>query len=78
MTDATPLGHTDTADNAQPATQEQQAAAGIAERTLQMARERLAALDDLPTADHVAVFDQLHQELSTVLHGLEQDDGPRA
>ncbi|WP_131099129.1 hypothetical protein [Streptomonospora litoralis] len=76
MTDATPPGPTDTAGAAQAATAEQQAA-GIAERTLQRARERLAALDDLPTADHVAVFDELHQELSTVLSGLEQDDGPR-
>ncbi|MFD0775272.1 hypothetical protein ACFQZ2_15165 [Streptomonospora algeriensis] len=77
MTDATPLGHTESTRNAQAATEEQQAA-GIAERTLQMARERLAALDHMPTADHVAVFDELHQELSTVLNGLEKDDGPRS
>ncbi|MDT0303135.1 hypothetical protein [Streptomonospora wellingtoniae] len=76
MTDATPLAHTETAGDAHAATEEQ-LAAGIAERTLQMARDRLAALDDMPTADHVAVFDELHQELSTVLNGLEQDDGPR-
>ncbi|GAB3465947.1 hypothetical protein GCM10027570_54580 [Streptomonospora sediminis] len=76
VTDATPLSSTDTAEAAHAATEEQQAA-GIAERTLQMARERLAALDDLPAADHVAVFDELHQKLSTVLNGLEKDDGPR-
>ncbi|MFC4865460.1 MULTISPECIES: hypothetical protein [Streptomonospora] len=76
MTDATPLAHTEKAGDAHAATEEQQAA-GIAERTLQMARDRLAALDDMPTADHVAVFDELHQKLSTVLNGLEQDDGPR-
>ncbi|MBB6000618.1 hypothetical protein [Streptomonospora salina] len=76
MTDTTPLGHTPSAGNAHAATEDQQAA-GIAERTLQRARERLAALDDMPTADHVAVFDELHQELSTVLNGLENDDGRR-
>lgn len=65
MTDATPLGHTESAENAHAATEQQQAA-GIAERTLQMARERLAALDDMPAADHVAVFDELHQELSKI------------
>ncbi|MBV2365692.1 hypothetical protein LG943_26280 [Streptomonospora sp. S1-112] len=56
---------------------EDEQAAGIAERTLQMARERLAALDNLPTSDHVAVFDELHRELSTVLNGLDQGE-PRS
>ncbi|WP_116246545.1 hypothetical protein [Nocardiopsis sp. FIRDI 009] len=53
-------------------------AAALAERTLAGTRERLSALDGLPTADHVGVFDSLHQELSTVLGALDQDaDGPR-
>ncbi|WP_046468478.1 hypothetical protein [Allosalinactinospora lopnorensis] len=51
---------------------EESAGAGIAARTLEEARRRLAALDDLPTADHVAVFDELHRELSGVLERLDQ------
>jgi len=74
--DATPPASAGTAEAAQAVAEDQQAA-GIAQRTLHMARDRLAALDDLPTADHVAVFDELHQELSTVLSGLDQDDGSR-
>ncbi|TQN31302.1 hypothetical protein FHX37_1202 [Haloactinospora alba] len=48
-------------------------APGLAERTLRSARERLAALDELPTSDHVAVFDELHRELSGVLGVLDRD-----
>ncbi|MCY9784674.1 hypothetical protein KIK06_12300 [Nocardiopsis sp. EMB25] len=56
-------------------------AAELAERTLTSTRERLAALDGLPTAEHVGVLDSLHQELSSVLGALDQDAnapaGPR-
>ncbi|RKS07703.1 hypothetical protein DFP74_3386 [Nocardiopsis sp. Huas11] len=51
-------------------------AARLAERTLHSTRERLAALDARPTAEHVEVFDSLHQELSGVLGALGQ--GARA
>jgi hypothetical protein len=47
-------------------------AARLAEQTLRSTRERLAALDSRPTADHVEVFDSLHQELSGVLGALGQ------
>ncbi|MGW5880364.1 hypothetical protein ACWFMI_27840 [Nocardiopsis terrae] len=47
-------------------------AEALAERTLDATRERLAGLDALPTAEHVAVFDTLHQELSGVLGALGQ------
>ncbi len=61
--------------DAKAAAQPDEAGAGIAERTLEEARRRLAALDELPTADHVAVFDELHRELSGVLERLDQDSG---
>ncbi|WP_017625523.1 hypothetical protein [Nocardiopsis chromatogenes] len=48
--------------------------AAIAEQTLRSVRQRLASLDDLPAADHVAVFDALHQELSDVLGSLDRTD----
>ncbi|MFD6953048.1 hypothetical protein A6A08_25670 [Nocardiopsis sp. TSRI0078] len=51
---------------------EEQAEA-LAEQTLRGTRERLEALDSAPTAEHVAVFDTLHQELSGVLGTLDQD-----
>ncbi|GAB3729699.1 hypothetical protein [Nocardiopsis nanhaiensis] len=47
-------------------------AEALAEQTLGAARERLASLDALPTHEHVAVFDTLHQELSGVLGALGQ------
>ncbi|WP_017559649.1 hypothetical protein [Nocardiopsis baichengensis] len=49
-------------------------AAALAERTLHSVRQRLASLDRLPAADHVAVFDALHQELSEVLGSLDRTD----
>ncbi|MBQ1081291.1 hypothetical protein [Nocardiopsis sp. B62] len=53
-------------------------AEALAERTLGATRERLAALDTLPTHEHVAVFDTLQQELSGVLGALGQNArGPR-
>ncbi|GAA1110982.1 hypothetical protein [Nocardiopsis composta] len=45
--------------------------AEIAERTLESARQKLAALDGMPVAEHPKVFDELHRELSAVLGGLE-------
>ncbi|WP_159943739.1 MULTISPECIES: hypothetical protein [unclassified Nocardiopsis] len=48
-------------------------ARALAQQTLDSTRERLRALDSAPTADHVAVFDTLHQELSGVLGALDQD-----
>ncbi|MEE2041481.1 hypothetical protein Q8791_30095 [Nocardiopsis sp. CT-R113] len=44
----------------------------VAEQTLSGTRERLAELESRPTAEHVAVFDTLHQELSGVLGALDQ------
>lgn len=44
----------------------------LAEQTLRSTRERLESLETLPTAEHVAVFDTLHQELSGVLGALDQ------
>ncbi|MFI6578651.1 hypothetical protein ACIBFB_22935 [Nocardiopsis sp. NPDC050513] len=53
-------------------------AAALAEQTLVSTRERLAALDTLPTAEHVGVLDALQRELSTVLGALDQGaDTPR-
>ena len=45
----------------------------VAEQTLSGTRERLAELESRPTAEHVAVFDALHQELSGVLGALDQN-----
>lgn len=59
-------------DDAAPAPGSEGAA--IAEQTLRSVRQRLASLDDLPAADHVAVFDALHQELSDVLGSLDRTD----
>ena len=47
-------------------------AARLAEQTLHSTRERLADMDARPTAEHVEVFDSLHQELSGVLGALGQ------
>lgn len=44
----------------------------VAEQTLSGTRERLESLGSRPTAEHVAVFDALHQELSGVLGALDQ------
>ncbi|PWV46056.1 MULTISPECIES: hypothetical protein [Nocardiopsis] len=53
-------------------------AEALAEQTLGATKERLAALDALPTHEHVAVFDTLQQELSGVLGALGQNArGPR-
>ena len=43
----------------------------LAARTLEGAKERLASLEGRPTAEHVEVFDSLHQELSAVLGALD-------
>ncbi|MDA8369339.1 MAG: hypothetical protein M0026_05670 [Nocardiopsaceae bacterium] len=53
---------------------EDEAAAGVAERTAEGTRQRLASLADLPTADHVAVFDALHRDLSGVLAALDREE----
>ena len=45
----------------------------LAARTLEGTRARLAGLADMPTAEHVEVFDALHRELSAVLGALDQD-----
>ncbi|WP_017573046.1 hypothetical protein [Nocardiopsis halotolerans] len=47
-------------------------AQALAEQTLRSTRERLESLETLPTAEHVAVFDSLHQELSGVLGALDR------
>lgn len=47
-------------------------AEALAEQTLRATRKRLAGLDDVPTHEHVAVFDALQQELSGVLGALGQ------
>lgn len=47
-------------------------AEALAEQTLRATRERLAGLDEVPTHEHVAVFDALQQELSGVLGALGQ------
>jgi hypothetical protein len=47
-------------------------ARALAEQTLHSTRERLDSLASLPTSEHVAVFDTLHQELSGVLGALDQ------
>lgn len=43
----------------------------IAQQAVDGVRERMASLDGLPTAEHVAVFDQVHRELSAVLSSLD-------
>lgn len=43
-------------------------------------RQRLAELTDLPTGDHVGVFDAIHQELAAALaemEGTAEDTGQR-
>ena len=45
-------------------------AEAVAEQTLGATRELLAALDGLPTHEHVEVFDTLQRELSGVLGAL--------
>ncbi|MEU3018503.1 hypothetical protein ABZ635_14040 [Nocardiopsis sp. NPDC007018] len=45
-------------------------AEALAEQTLGATQERLAALDELPTHEHVEVFDTLQRELSGVLGAL--------
>ncbi|WP_285735130.1 hypothetical protein [Nocardiopsis sp. ATB16-24] len=51
---------------------EEQAEA-LAEQTLRSTRERLEGLDSVPTAEHVVVFDTVHQELSGVLGALDRN-----
>ncbi|MFC3994526.1 hypothetical protein ACFOVU_01260 [Nocardiopsis sediminis] len=58
----------------QSAEAEDAAAAGMAERIVDGTRERLEALDHLPTAEHVAVYDELHRELSSALSALDRED----
>ncbi|ASU84602.1 hypothetical protein CDO52_18940 [Nocardiopsis gilva YIM 90087] len=53
---------------------EDDAAAGLAEQTLEGTRQRLADLDGLPISEHVAVFDQLHRDLSAVLNSIDQQE----
>jgi hypothetical protein len=53
---------------------EEAVADGLVERTVEGTRERLAALDDLAVHEHVAVFDDLHRELSGVLAALDRDE----
>src|SRR5699024_768460 len=43
----------------------------LAARTLEGTKERLSSLEERPTAEHVEVFEQLHQELSAVLGALD-------
>lgn len=45
-------------------------AEALAEQTLRATGERLAGLDEMPTHEHVAVFDALQRELSGVLGAL--------
>lgn len=52
-------------------------AGALAEQTLRSTRQRLESLETLPTTEHVAVFDRLHQELSGVLGALDQDARPQ-
>ncbi|GAA3726992.1 hypothetical protein GCM10022402_04560 [Salinactinospora qingdaonensis] len=47
--------------------------AGLAERTIADVRERLASLDHRPVSEHVAVFDDIHRELSDVLDRLDRE-----
>ncbi|MFC7330572.1 hypothetical protein [Marinactinospora rubrisoli] len=49
---------------------------GLADRTVAQVRARLAELDGLETADHVAVFDAVHRELADVLGRLDRDPEP--
>ena len=50
----------------------------LAARTLEGTKERLSSLEERPTAEHVEVFEQLHQELSAVLGTLDPGaDGVR-
>ncbi|GAA1987211.1 hypothetical protein GCM10009799_10990 [Nocardiopsis rhodophaea] len=53
---------------------EDDAAADLAKQTLDGTRQRLADLDSLPISEHVAVFDQLHRDLSTVLNTIDQQE----
>ncbi|MDS1269495.1 hypothetical protein RIF23_04195 [Lipingzhangella sp. LS1_29] len=39
-------------------------------------RERLAELGNRPTADHVAVFDEIHRHLVDALSEVEDRSGP--
>jgi hypothetical protein len=45
-------------------------AAAPAVATVTAARERLAAVDGTPVADHVAVYDEVHDVLQGTLAGL--------
>ncbi|TDQ47543.1 hypothetical protein EV190_12111 [Actinorugispora endophytica] len=47
----------------------------LAERTLAGVRARMDALDELDTAEHVAVFETVHRELSEVLSALDPPRG---
>ncbi|PSK91743.1 hypothetical protein CLV63_11924 [Murinocardiopsis flavida] len=52
------------------------AEAALADQAVDSVRERLAALDDLPTVEHVAVFEQVHGDLSAVLNSLDSPSNP--
>ncbi|WP_198156328.1 hypothetical protein [Thermobifida cellulosilytica] len=47
----------------------------LAERTAEGVRARLESLDGLPTHEHVAVYETVHQELSAVLSVLDAPGG---
>lgn len=49
--------------------------AALAERTLTELRARLEALEVLPSAEHVAVFEAVHRELSEALSTLDSPRG---
>lgn len=47
----------------------------LAARTIAGVRAELEALDQLPTAEHVAVFETVHRELSDALSVLDASRG---
>ena len=51
-------------------TEDAAAAAAPAVATVGAARERLAAVDGAPVAEHVAIYDEVHDVLQGTLAGL--------
>jgi len=64
-------------DESEPETADETEAAGVILReptgvpTVDAAVERLAELDDLPTGEHVAIYDAVHRQLQDALADLD-------
>jgi hypothetical protein len=62
-----------TAAAATPATQTRSDPPQTDEPTVDAAIERLRALDELPVAEHVGVFDEAHRQLQDSLADLDEE-----